>query len=51
MADTDDALRTFLRRADEIIHEYDNGYMDADAAMSAMETYVEDLRETVDGDG
>ncbi|MFC6836352.1 hypothetical protein [Halomarina ordinaria] len=45
MTDTDEALRTFFRRTDEVFHEYDRGYMDADAAMSALETYVADLRD------
>ena len=45
MSDSDAAVRTFLRKADEVFREYDRGYMDADAAMNAMELYVDELRE------
>lgn len=45
---TDDAVETFLRKADEVLHEYEQGYMDADAAMNAMELYVAELREETD---
>lgn len=47
---TDDAVETFLRKADEVLHEYEQGYMDADAAMNAMELYVTELREEADAE-
>jgi len=51
MSDTDDAVEKFLRRTDEVLREYERGYMDADAAMNAVELYVEDLREETNAEG
>jgi len=44
MSESDQAVEAFLRKADEVFHEYERGYMDADAAMNAMELYVDELR-------
>jgi hypothetical protein len=44
----DDATREFLRKAEGVFHEYEQGYMDADAAMNAMELYIDELREAVE---
>ncbi|WP_199268387.1 hypothetical protein [Halomarina oriensis] len=48
MSEPDDAVREYLRKVDGVFHEYEQGYMDADAAMDAMELYVGELREETD---
>lgn len=48
MTDLEDAVAEFLREADTVYKEYDKGYMDADAALSRLETHVETLREQTD---
>ncbi|WP_458188716.1 hypothetical protein [Haladaptatus sp. NG-WS-4] len=51
-SDTTDAetvdLQQFLRDVDKVYSEYDNGYMDADAALSVLEDHVETLRSQVE---
>ena len=58
MSDADDidgtehleaAVETFLRDAEEVLGEYEQGYMDADAALGLLEAHIEDLRDEVDG--
>ncbi|WP_254537427.1 hypothetical protein [Halomarina litorea] len=44
MSESDAAVQQFIRKADEVFHEYERGYMDADAAMNAMELYVDELK-------
>lgn len=46
MSETDEAVETFLQQADKVYSEYENGYMDADAALSLLETRIDELRET-----
>lgn len=41
----DDAVAAFLDETDAVYGEYDQGYMDADAALSRLESAVDDLRE------
>lgn len=41
----DDAVDDFLRNADSVYGEYEQGYVDADAALSVLESHVETLRE------
>lgn len=41
----DDAVDDFLRNADDVYGEYEQGYVDADAALSVLESHVETLRE------
>ena len=48
MTDLEDAVSEFLSETDAVYDEYDKGYMDADAALSRIETPVEELRETAD---
>lgn len=45
MTETDDAVKAFLADAEKVYSEYENGYMDADAALSLLETHLEELRE------
>lgn len=44
----EDAVETFLRRTDTVYGEYDQGYVDADAALSVLEDHVEELREVAE---
>jgi hypothetical protein len=46
--DIDDAVETFLDEADTVYGEYEQGYMDADAALSLLETHIEELRSAAD---
>ena len=48
MTDTDDAVEAFLREADTIFGEYDDGYMDADAALRRLRTEIETLEESTE---
>ncbi|MEZ3115120.1 hypothetical protein RYH80_04195 [Halobaculum sp. MBLA0147] len=41
----DDAVTAFLDEADAVYAEYDQGYMDADAALSRLESAIDDLHE------
>lgn len=43
--DTDAAVKEFLDAANDVYGEYEQGYMDADAALSLLETRIETLRE------
>ncbi len=49
MADLEDTVEEFLDGADAVYAEYEQGYMDADAALSVLEGHVEDLREEHEG--
>ncbi|QLG62374.1 hypothetical protein [Halorarum salinum] len=47
----DEAVEAFLAEADDVLGEYEQGYMDADAALSRLSNAVEDLRDaTVEGE-
>ena len=48
MTDTDDAVEEFLREADTVFGEYDDGYMDADAALRRLRTEIENLEESTE---
>jgi len=48
MADTDDAVETFLSRADSVFEDYENGYVDPDAALATLEHHVERLDEATE---
>jgi len=43
MSDTDDAVEEFLRDVETVFDEYDQGYMDADAALKRLRRHIEDL--------
>jgi len=50
---TEAAVRGLLRTAEEVYGEYDQGYLDADAALRRLRPAVEELRTAVeasDGD-
>lgn len=42
------AVAEFLAGADDVYGEYDQGYMDADAALSVLSSRIDDLREAAD---
>ncbi|WP_172824869.1 hypothetical protein [Halorientalis sp. IM1011] len=48
MTDTDDAVETFLDESETVFEEYDQGYMDADAALERLRGHIEDLDEAGD---
>ena len=48
MSDTDDAVEEFLREAEKVMSEYDKGYVNADVALSQLETRIERLEEAVE---
>jgi hypothetical protein len=48
MTDTDDAVEAFLREADTVFGEYDEGYIDADAALRRLRTEIDELGESVE---
>lgn len=45
MNDLEAAVETFLDDADTVLSEYDQGYMDADAALSLLVTHIDDLHD------
>jgi hypothetical protein len=46
MTDADAAVETFLADAETVFEEYDQGYVDADAALRRLRRHVEDLAES-----
>ncbi|WP_167599397.1 hypothetical protein [Halorussus marinus] len=45
MSDIEDAVDEFLRETDTVFSEYEQGYMDADAALERIENHIGTLRE------
>jgi hypothetical protein len=43
--ETPDAVATFLDQAESVFHDYDEGYLDPDAALSRLGDHVSDLRD------
>jgi hypothetical protein len=52
MSDEDlaEAVETFVDQAETVYQEYDEGYLDPDAALSRLGDYIGDLRDTYEGD-
>jgi hypothetical protein len=48
MTDTEEAVETFLAEADTVYGEYEQGYMDADAALSRLESALAELRDATE---
>ena len=42
------AVEAFLTEADTVFEEYDQGYMDADAALSRIDAALPELREAIE---
>ena len=45
----DEAVADFLDDADTVLSEYDQGYMDADAALTRLISSIDDLRAAREG--
>lgn len=45
MTELEESVEEFLDDAGYVLSEYEQGYMDADAALSVLEGHVDDLRE------
>ncbi|QZP39157.1 hypothetical protein [Halobaculum magnesiiphilum] len=43
-----EAVAAFLAGADDVYEEYDQGYMDADAALSILSSRIDDLRDAAE---
>lgn len=43
MTDADERIEEFRREAETVFEEYDQGYMDADAALRRLRGHIEDL--------
>lgn len=50
MTDTDEAVEEFLRNAESVYGEYDQGYVDADASLRQLRRHIEDLRGAIRDD-
>ncbi|MFB6107324.1 MAG: hypothetical protein ABEJ82_00585 [Haloplanus sp.] len=50
MADLEASVETFLDSAERVYDEYDDGYVDADAALSRLGDHVADLRDDYESD-
>jgi tRNA U34 5-methylaminomethyl-2-thiouridine-forming methyltransferase MnmC len=48
MTDSDDAIERFLRQADDVYGEYEQGYADADATLRRLKQHIETLRDARD---
>ena len=48
MSQPEAAVETFLAAADDVLDEYEQGYMDADAALAQLEMHIEQLRESAE---
>ena len=49
MTDPADTIKEFLDEADVVFEEYDQGYMDADAALTRLADGIEELEEAYEG--
>lgn len=48
MSDSSDAIEQFLREAETVYDEYDQGYIDADVALRRLRPQIDDLAESVE---
>ncbi|WP_254822126.1 hypothetical protein [Haloglomus halophilum] len=46
-----DAVESFVDDVDLALHEYEEGYADADATLTVVQSHLADLREVVEEDG
>lgn len=49
MTELEDSVEEFLADAEYVLSEYEQGYMNADAALSVLEGHIEDLDEEFRG--
>lgn len=48
--ETPEAVAEFIDAAEKIYHEYNEGYLDPDAALSRLGDHVAELRDTYEGE-
>lgn len=48
MTDASDAVERFLREAESVYDEYEQGYVDADAALRMLRPHLDDLAESIE---
>jgi hypothetical protein len=48
MTELEASVEEFLGNANSVLSEYEQGYTDADAALSVLEGEIEELREALD---
>jgi len=48
--DLERAVESFVEEAETVYHEYDEGYLDPDAALSRLGDHISDLREAHEGE-
>jgi hypothetical protein len=48
MTELEESVETFLAEADTVYGEYEQGYMDADAALSRLEPSLSELRDAIE---
>ena len=48
MSDPSAAIEEFIREADSVYDEYDQGYIDADVALRRLRPHLDDLEESVE---
>ncbi|WP_276261296.1 hypothetical protein [Haloglomus litoreum] len=46
-----DAVESFVDDVDLALHEYEEGYADADATLTVVQSHLAALREVVEADG
>lgn len=47
-AEMNEAVSRFLAGADDVYDDYDQGYVDADAALSVLSSRIDDLRDAAE---
>jgi hypothetical protein len=50
MSELETEVERFLDSVERVYDEYDDGYIDADAALSRLGDHVSDLRDAYEGD-
>lgn len=50
MSDLERAVETFLRDARRVYEEYDDGYLDPDAALWTLSGHIDALEDTLEDD-
>jgi len=52
MSETDDtppAVERFIDQSESVFHEYEEGYLDPDSALSLLGDHISELRDTYEG--
>jgi len=48
--ETPEAVGRFIDQAESVFHEYEEGYLDPDSALSLLGDHISELRDTYEGD-